>query len=245
MRASSLLLLVSLLGVSQAQTPSGFTPSVANQLTVMFNSTVVSPAGVQLSKAATQNQPTIGMSGVNITGTFIFVMLDLDVPSNSANGTRRTLLHAMNTGFKATSQRTANSVSILQTSDSGPANYIGPSPPVETPAFGHRYVQLLFAQPTSFAVPMTQSIAVSSRIGFDINTFMADAGLAAPLAANFFVVVGVQDALTSGTAVASMAATGSGEISKSTLAPFEGKAGRIERRGWWAGLLGFLAVALV
>jgi hypothetical protein len=151
----------------------------------------------------------------------------------------------MNTGFKATSQRTANSVSLLQTSDSGPANYIGPSPPVETPAFGHRYVQLLFAQPTGFAVPTTQSSAVSSRIGFDINAFMADAGLAAPLAANFFIVVGVQDALASGTAGASVAATGSGGISKSTLAPFEGKAGRREWRGSWVGLLGFLTVALV
>ncbi|KAF2492059.1 PEBP-like protein [Lophium mytilinum] len=242
-----LFLLASLLSVSRAQTPSGFTPSVSNQLTVMFNSTVVSPAGKQLSKATTQSQPTIGVSGESSGKTFMFVMLDLDVPSRT--GPRQTLLHAMEAGFKASTKRAASSTSILTSSGKALAPYIGPSPPVETPAFGHRYVQLLFAEPDNFAVPASQTAAVSKRIGFDINAFMKDAGLVEPVAANFFVVEGKQEAGASGTAAASVGptATGSGGISKSTLQPFEGGAGsmRVGMKGCLAVLLGGAAVALV
>ncbi|KAF2816160.1 PEBP-like protein [Mytilinidion resinicola] len=247
---SALFLLVSLLSAALAQTPSGFIPSVSNQLTVMFNSTVVSPAGKQLSKATTQSQPTIGVSGVAAGKTFMFVMLDLDVPSKT--GPRQTLLHAMETGFKASTKRAASSASMLTSSGKAPAPYIGPSPPAENPAFGHRYVQLLFAEPDNFAVPASQTAAVSKRIGFNITAFMKDAALAEPLAANFFVVEGKQEAGAtgaSGTAAGSdrSTATGSGGISKSTLEPFEGGAGsmKLGMRGVWAGLLGGVAVALV
>lgn len=41
-----------LVGVSQAQIPAGFTPSIATHLDVMFNSTVISPAGIMLAKAS-------------------------------------------------------------------------------------------------------------------------------------------------------------------------------------------------
>lgn len=264
MYISVILLFVSLLGPALAQTPPGFEPTVIQQLTVMYNSTVVSPAGMQLSKAgkqnfrypppqlhtnyttATRSQPTIGISGIDTTSSFIFIMLDLDVPSQSADGSRRTLLHAMSTGLKATTARVADSVSTLQSSDTPAAPYIGPSPPMEDPAFGHRYVQLLFAQPANFSVSASQTQAVSSRIGFDMLSFMANAGLAAPVAGNFFVVVGQDEAAAaSATAAASVAASGSGGVPASTAQPFEGNAGRVEMGGIWMCLLAGMAVVVV
>ena len=46
------MFLVGLVGVSQAQTPAGFTLSVTTHLDVMFNSMVVSPAVITLAKAS-------------------------------------------------------------------------------------------------------------------------------------------------------------------------------------------------
>jgi len=207
-----------LAGVSRAQTPAGFTPSVDTHLDIMFNSTVVSPAGITLAKAITQNQPMIGLTGIDSSGTFIFVMMDLDVPSRTANGTRQTLLHCMNTGFKATARRVTNSTVLLASSDTGPAPYVGPSPPAETPPHGHRYVQILFQQPANFAVPASQSAAVSSRLGFDLQSFMTAAGLGMPVAANFFVVVG------SPSQAPSSSASASAGTAKNSLLPFEGAA---------------------
>lgn len=73
--------------------------------------------------------------------------------------------------------------------------YLGPSPPPGPP---HRYVQVLFFQPSNFSVPacfqniLTQpgqapNSNTAMRVGFDINQFLAAANLpAAPIAGNFF-----------------------------------------------------------
>ena len=47
-----MLFLVVLVGVSQVQTPAGFTPSVTTHLDAVINSTVVSPTGMTLAKAS-------------------------------------------------------------------------------------------------------------------------------------------------------------------------------------------------
>ena len=98
----------------------------------------------------------------------------------------------MNTGFKATASRTTatNTTALLASADSGPAPYIGPSPPAESPPNCHRYAQLLFQQPAAFAVPASQAAAVSSRLGFNLQSFVSAVGLGMPVAADFFVVVG-------------------------------------------------------
>jgi phosphatidylethanolamine-binding protein len=60
-----------------------------------------------------------------------------------AGSGRTTLLHAMLSGFKASMPP------ALNTTSTGPASYIGPSPPKETPPHPHKYIQLLFEQPAS------------------------------------------------------------------------------------------------
>lgn len=163
-------------------------------------------------------------------------------PSHTANGTRQTLLHCMNTGFEATAPRTtaANTTVLLASADSDPTSYIGPSPPAESPPHGHRYVQLLFQQPTGFNVPVSRAAAVSGRLEFDLQNFVSAAGLGMPVVADFFVVVGAQSQ------VASASATASRGIAKNSLLPFEGAAaGRsgLLGGGWAAMVAGALGLA--
>jgi hypothetical protein len=152
----------------------------------------------------------------------MFVMLDLDVPPAGGNSSRRVLLHAMNTGFKASSQSVqgTNGSVLLTTTESGPASYLGPSPPASD-TIPHRYVELLFQQPASLSVQASQFADTSARIGFDINSFMSQNGLSQPLAGNFFTVDGRAVGAASGTA------TSSGGISRNTLQPFEGAAPKV------------------
>lgn len=168
----------------------------------------------------------------------MFVMLDLDVPPAQGNSSRRVLLHAMNTGFKATQQKIGGNATLLTSTQKGPAAYISPGPPA-TDTKAHRYVEMLFQQPTSLQVTATDFANTTSRIGFDINTFAQKNGLGTPLAANFFTVDGRASGSASGTA------TSSGGISKNTLQPFTGAAGRVDMSLGLAGLLGGLALIAV
>ena len=87
----------------------------------------------------------------NMSTTYMFVMLDLDVPPEEGSTKRRVLLHAMNTGFKATQQKISGSATLLASTEKGPAAYIPPGPP-PTDTIPHRYVQLLFQQPGDFSM---------------------------------------------------------------------------------------------
>ncbi|KAF2685326.1 PEBP-like protein [Lentithecium fluviatile CBS 122367] len=240
MHFSSSVFIAALVGIAQAQTPEGFKPSVNTKLDVMFNSTAVKTPGELLSKQTTSTQPRIAISrnAVNSTETFVFVMLDLDVPPAQGNTTRRVLLHAMNTGFKASQQRMANGTVLLTSSETGPAAYLPPGPPA-TDTKAHRYVELLFAQPANLQVQASDFANTQARIGFDIVSFGQKNGLGAPLAANFFTVDGRAGASASGTA------TASGGIARNTLQPFEGAAGHMDMSFGLAGLLGGLAIVAV
>ncbi|KAF2657142.1 PEBP-like protein [Lophiostoma macrostomum CBS 122681] len=237
----SSLLAATLIGIAQAQTPSGFTPNVNAKLDVVFNSTSVSTPGQLLTKGATATQPQIAISSsaIKTSNTYMFVMLDLDVPPAGGNSSRRVLLHAMNTGFKATSQsvRGINGSVLLASTDSGPAAYISPSPPASD-TIAHRYVELLFQQPASLSVKASQFADTSARIGFDINSFMSQNGLSQPLAGNFFTVDGRASGAASGTA------TSSGGISRNTLQPFEGAAPKAGM-DLSLGIVGMLAAMMV
>jgi phosphatidylethanolamine-binding protein len=92
-------------------------------------------------------------------------------------------------GFKS-SGTTKNTTHVLSSTDTPAASYMGPGPPAETPPHPHKYVELLFPQPTSFAVPSSMKSIVSSRVSFDINKFITAASLDAPLRANWFTVTG-------------------------------------------------------
>lgn len=141
-------------------------------------------------------------------------------------------------GTKATQQKTPGGSTLLVSSETGPAAYLPPNPPaVDT--VPHRYVQLLFQQPTNFDIQASDFAGVQDRINFDIATFATENGVSAPLAANFFRVDGRASASASGTA------TVSGGIAQNTLQPFEGAAGGRNLPHGVLGALGALAMLVV
>ncbi|KAH7396301.1 phosphatidylethanolamine-binding protein [Pyrenochaeta sp. MPI-SDFR-AT-0127] len=233
MYISSSLFVAAVVGLAQAQTPPGFKPQVNTKLEIAFNSTSVSTPGQMLSKAATASQPRIAVASAknNASDTFVYVMLDLDVPGEGKNATRRVLLHAMNIGYKATQQKTNGSATVLASTEKGPASYLPPGPPA-TDTMAHRYVQLLFQQPANFNVKASDFADIKARINFDIDSFGAKNGLGTPIAANYFRV----DGRTGGNA------TGTGGMPKPTLPTFEGAAGRMEICTGLIGLVGGLAL---
>lgn len=158
----------------------------------------------------------------NVSATYVFVMLDLDVPPEEGSTKRRILLHAMNTGFRATHQKTSASATLLASTDKGPAAYIPPSPP-PTDTIPHRYVQLVFEQPANLSVKASDFADASARINFDLNAFMTKNTINAPLAGNFFIVDGRASASATGTAWVSA----SGSLPGSTVQPFAGAAEKV------------------
>ncbi|CAO2647312.1 Nn.00g082340.m01.CDS01 [Neocucurbitaria sp. VM-36] len=234
---SSSIILATVIGFVQAQTPSGFTPQVNTKLDVLFNSTMVATPGQQLTKSGTASQPQIAVSSAlaSRNESFIFVMLDLDVPPTQGNTTRRVLLHAMNTGFKATQQRINGTAVLLASPEKGPAAYLPPGPPA-TDTVAHRYVQLLFRQPAKLDVAQSAFANTQDRINFNIASFASENGLSAPIAANFFRVDGRAGAGATGTA------TGTGGIARNTLQPFEGGAEQLGFSHGLVGLVGGLAL---
>ncbi|KAK0111574.1 hypothetical protein ONS95_001923 [Cadophora gregata] len=180
-----------------AQTPPGFTPNVTSTLQVKFGTKSVTP-GLALTKAETAKIPTIGTSDEALNGTYIFFMIDLDVPGSlvgSTPGTRITNLHCLLTGFTSSTTSSAPTTSpspfyTLITKDTSLKAYVGPAPPAENPPYAHKYVEILYAQPAGFKVPSSQTSAVSRGIGFNLTAFVRDAGLGAPVRGNWFTVTG-------------------------------------------------------
>ncbi|CAN9081483.1 unnamed protein product [Alternaria alternata] len=228
---STSVLVAGLVSLAQAQVPSGFTPQAATKLEVIFNSTMVNTAGQQLAKS---------FAMIDSSQTYMFVMLDLDVPPANGSTERRVLLHCMNTGFKATKQQLMGAATLLASSEKGPAAYIPPGPPA-TDTVAHRYVQLLFQQPASLNIQASAFAGAQARIGFDIESFMSKNGVSAPVAGNFFRVDGRIAATASGTAGAA-GASGTGAMPTGTPQPFTGAAGEVSVPYGTAGLLSGIAL---
>ncbi|KAB5529054.1 phosphatidylethanolamine-binding protein [Coniochaeta sp. 2T2.1] len=190
--ATSVLLFV---GLAQCETPPDFTPEAVARLDVIFGTKAVSPPGTSLTKAETSKQPTIGTSDTVLNGTYLWLMIDLDVPAsftNPSSGPRRTNLHAMITGFKSTGQTTTAAdggavINTLSSTATGPVKYVGPAPPAENPPHAHRYVELLFETNATFTVPQSY---VQPTLGFDLPAFVKKTGLAPPIRGNWFSVTG-------------------------------------------------------
>lgn len=178
----------------------------------------------------------------------MFIMMDLDVPPAKNGSERRVLLHSLTTGFKMTSQTIGGTAKLLASTSKGPAAYLGPGPPATD--IPHRYVQLLFEEPTTLKAKASDFSDTSARIGFDIAKFMKTESLKAPLAGNFFTVDGkaTGDGAASGTGKAGIAAaTGTGGMPKSTTQPFlgAGEKKRSDKAVALAGLVAGLALLAV
>ncbi|KAI5924698.1 phosphatidylethanolamine-binding protein [Camillea tinctor] len=225
MLSVSFLVLASMSGAF-ARTPQGFEPAVENSLVVSFGS-VAAMDGNVLAKASTQTAPTIGTQSKLDGTSFAVVMVDLDIPTNSPPQTN-TLLHWLQTNLTQSTSATAVNttagsmdVFTLQTSQQAAfADYIGPSPPARTP-LSHRYTQLLID--TSSATTQDLSVlqsAAATRMGFNANTVLTQAGLVDKvIAANFFNVTNpgpVEAATNSSTGSGSGSSRGTGSVTSPT-----------------------------
>ncbi|KAF1950703.1 PEBP-like protein [Byssothecium circinans] len=171
-----------LVGTALAQTPPGFSPAVNKTLDVYYGTTYITP-GLMVKKSSASKQPTIGLTGETLTGKYLLAMIDIDAPGTP----RGTVLHALLTDFTS-SGTTQNGTNVLTSKATGPASYFGPAPPAETPKHPHNYIFLLHTQPDNFAVPASHKSAVQGRMGINWVNFITDAGLSAPVAANYLQV---------------------------------------------------------
>ena len=109
-------------------------------------------------------------------------MIDLDVIKD---GKATTILH----WYQADLLKSPGSGELFNLSDNG-AVYVGPTPPSGP---SHRYMLLLFVQPSGYVMPGCFSdilpLTLPARQGFNIEQFMQVAGFDEPIAANYFNAV--------------------------------------------------------
>ena len=114
-------------------------------------------------------------------------MIDLDIIDN---GKATTILH----WYQPDLLKDPYNGELFNLSDNG-ALYVGPSPP---PGPGHRYVFLLFVQPSGYVTPECfldiLPLTVTARQGFNIEQFVQVAKLGEPIAANYFSAVNLDPA---------------------------------------------------
>jgi phosphatidylethanolamine-binding protein len=109
-------------------------------------------------------------------------MIDLDV---ARNGTRIPNLHWIAPDITGRVSGTNTTELTLAAADvENGVVYRQPSPPVGD--YAHRYVFLLYEQPTTF--PSSLGNLTSNRIGFNLTNFTTQNGLTTPLAANYILV---------------------------------------------------------
>ncbi|KAI1749765.1 phosphatidylethanolamine-binding protein [Xylaria castorea] len=193
MKAANIVSALILAGVSSAQTPAGFTPAVTQKLEVTFGTKNIATGGQAMTKAETARQPTIGIS-VPANQTYVWMLIDLDASTNFANpkaGQPANYLHTVLRDFKASGAASGDGVMTLTTTANGPVAWFAPQPPAENPPHPHRYTNLLWEQPANWQIPSAANTMLQNqRLGFNVASFIAAAGLSNPIAANYFNVTG-------------------------------------------------------
>ncbi|MCJ1313777.1 hypothetical protein MMC25_007457 [Agyrium rufum] len=181
--------LLSIAQLAHSQTPPGFSPSTSNTLSLTFGSISITP-GLQIGIDVPVNPPTFSTPNALPSQTYLLTIVDPDA-STPQNPTVAQFLHYLgpNIVFPTNSTAVATAAPI--------APYVQPSPPVYSDP--HRYIALLFAQPANFTVPADfAGYSAANRTLFNIAAFAAEAGLGAPLEANYFLVSNMTGSLGAG-----------------------------------------------
>ncbi|KAE9977685.1 hypothetical protein BLS_001209 [Venturia inaequalis] len=208
-------ILLAVAGFTRAQSPPNVFPQVNNALIVQFGGEQVQ-AGSTLPSDVPQTLPTIGIQQqqvVQSSARYLMVMVDLDAATagNTKNkretnaaaapaatdaaqqpddlehsGGRDTYLHAMIQDYQLTggNPKFGNGASLLQTGTNGPLKWQAPNVQGQT----HRYMMMLFDQPSGFVVPSGLQQKVQNRQNFDLRDFMLQANLPLPRYGTWFII---------------------------------------------------------
>ncbi|KAF8876516.1 phosphatidylethanolamine-binding protein [Gymnopilus junonius] len=138
--------------------------------------------GQSLTQAQVAQTPTVTITPANsstsLNSTYTLVMVDADiVGSKLPQGQTR---HWLENSVVINGSVVSNASATVITRYAGPAPAAGSGP--------HRYVVLLYAQPSTFKAPPAYS---QSNIGvstFDFNAYVQESGLGALIAGNYFTV---------------------------------------------------------
>jgi Phosphatidylethanolamine-binding protein len=114
-------------------------------------------------------------------------MMDFSVETTGSIESNTTLLHWILPGLYS-----PNETTTLTSHQGEIAPYFPPGPP---PGQTHTYGIFLYNEPTNFAVPANYipffnnlTTSVLNRVGFNLTNFVTEAGLGAPVAADWFLV---------------------------------------------------------
>jgi len=156
---------------------STFTPGAV--LSVSFSGSEITP-GQALAQAAVGTKPVVTVSAFNatLTGDFTIAMVDADVVgADESGGVNR---HWLENGVTVSSGTVSNPSATTITAYAGPGPASGSGP--------HRYVVLLYQQPSTFKAPSDLSTTVEGVHKFDLSSYVKDSGLGEIIAANYFTV---------------------------------------------------------
>jgi len=194
--------------------------------------------GQALTKDQVGTTPTVTVtpanSTVSLTGTYTLAMVDADiVGAKLPNGQTR---HWLVNGVTAATGVVKNDTAVAITTYAGPGPAAGSGP--------HRYVVVLYEQPSTFKAPAAFSQPNMGVSTFDFNAYVQDSGLGPLVAATYITVeegtatASIQPtsavitstlpaaaAASSGTASKATTATGSVTKSAGTAAPTSGAMG--------------------
>ncbi|KAJ6547296.1 phosphatidylethanolamine-binding protein [Mycena capillaripes] len=155
-----------------------FTPGAV--LSLAFSGSDATP-GQALAEKDVGTKPVVTVSAFNasLTGTYTIAMVDADVVG-AVYGTDGVSRHWLENGVTVTDGTVSNASSTAITAYAGPGPTSGSGP--------HRYVVLLYAQPSTFKAPADLSAPVDGVHKFDLNGYVKDSGLGDIVAANYFTV---------------------------------------------------------
>ncbi|KAI0675780.1 phosphatidylethanolamine-binding protein [Trametes maxima] len=183
--------------------PTGLLDVVFSDNTTGAPVNLTSP-GTHLTKQQTARRPQVFLT-TNQTSfteqTFVLAMIDPDAPTpqNTSFGQVR---HFLAGGLQANGSLAEGAALVNNTL--ALSDFIGPGPPAGSDP--HRYVLLLFVQPSGFSVAASALVNASTPIlNFNISRFAAETGLEGPIAGTYFLT-GPDGNATSGTSTASASA---------------------------------------
>ncbi|KAI0352989.1 PEBP-like protein [Trametes cingulata] len=166
-----------------------FNPTALLNVVFLDNTTGVSvnvTPGANLTREQNALRPQVFLTSNDTSlaqQTFVLAMVDPDAPTPQ-NPTAAQIRHLLAPGIQANGSLATGAALVNNT----PAisDFLRPTPPAGSDP--HRYILLLFVQPSNFTSVVSQFVNSSTPISnFNISLFAQEVGLGSPIAGNFFL----------------------------------------------------------